>query len=50
MGTLSVDKLDPGAQTVEVVQAIRHENYRQTPEAVYNDIGNSTQLFMKPRV
>lgn len=50
MGTLSLDKLDPGAQTVEVAQVIRHESYRETPEAVYNDIGNSTQLSMKPRV
>ncbi|XP_013870623.1 hyaluronan-binding protein 2 isoform X2 [Austrofundulus limnaeus] len=38
LGTLSLDKLDPGAQSIEVVQAIRHENYRETPEAVYNDI------------
>lgn len=40
MGSLSRGKLDPTAQTVKVEHSIRHENYRETPHAVYNDIGN----------
>ncbi|XP_037533972.1 hyaluronan-binding protein 2 [Nematolebias whitei] len=38
MGSLSRNRLDPTAQTVEVEHSIRHENYRETPKAVYNDI------------
>ncbi|KAF7219631.1 hyaluronan-binding protein 2 [Nothobranchius furzeri] len=38
MGSLALDKLDPAAQIVEVENVIRHENYRETPAAVYNDI------------
>ncbi|KAM9727597.1 hyaluronan-binding protein 2 [Menidia menidia] len=38
MGSLSLDRVEPTAQTVEVESSIVHENYRETPEAVYNDI------------
>ncbi|XP_029962781.1 hyaluronan-binding protein 2 [Salarias fasciatus] len=38
MGSLSLDPDDPAAQVLEVEKAIRHENYRETPSAVYNDI------------
>uniref|UniRef100_A0A3P8UAL8 trypsin n=1 Tax=Amphiprion percula TaxID=161767 RepID=A0A3P8UAL8_AMPPE len=38
MGSLSQDMSDPNAQILQVEQAIRHEGYRDTPSAVYNDI------------
>ncbi|XP_020493926.1 hyaluronan-binding protein 2 [Labrus bergylta] len=38
MGTLSLDTEEPSEQTVNVEEAIRHENYRETSSAVYNDI------------
>ncbi|XP_008428540.2 hyaluronan-binding protein 2 [Poecilia reticulata] len=38
MGTLSLDTHDPAAQVIQVENAIVHENYRETSEAVYNDI------------
>uniref|UniRef100_A0A3B3VBJ5 trypsin n=1 Tax=Poecilia latipinna TaxID=48699 RepID=A0A3B3VBJ5_9TELE len=38
MGTLSLDIHDPSAQVIQVENAIVHENYRETSEAVYNDI------------
>lgn len=40
MGGLSLDKDESTEQTLQVEQAIRHENYRETRSAVYNDIGN----------
>uniref|UniRef100_A0A3B5A2S4 trypsin n=1 Tax=Stegastes partitus TaxID=144197 RepID=A0A3B5A2S4_9TELE len=38
MGSLSQDMSDPNAQVLQVEEAIRHEGYRETPSAVYNDI------------
>ncbi|XP_039890366.1 hyaluronan-binding protein 2 [Simochromis diagramma] len=38
-GSLSVSKPDPGTQTIPVERTIRNPNYRETNEAVYNDIG-----------
>ncbi|KAM7385866.1 hypothetical protein PAMP_001917 [Pampus punctatissimus] len=38
MGTLSLSEDEPTKQTLEVEEVIRHENYRETREAVYNDI------------
>lgn len=38
MGGLSLDSEEPTAQTIRVEEAIVHENYRETPSAVYNDI------------
>lgn len=40
MGGLSLDADEPTEQTLRVEEAIRHENYRETPNAVYNDIGD----------
>ncbi|XP_010868378.2 hyaluronan-binding protein 2 [Esox lucius] len=37
-GGLSLGKDEPTEQTIDVEKAIRHENYRETPAAVYNDI------------
>ncbi|XP_072247422.1 hyaluronan-binding protein 2-like [Leuresthes tenuis] len=37
-GSLSLDKVEPTAQTIEVENSIVHENYRDTSEAVFNDI------------
>ncbi|KAM4591479.1 hyaluronan-binding protein 2 [Odontesthes bonariensis] len=37
-GSLSLDKVEPSAQTIKVENAIAHENYRETPQAVFNDI------------
>ncbi|XP_030298121.1 hyaluronan-binding protein 2 [Sparus aurata] len=39
MGGLSLNIDEPTEQTLRVEEAIRHENYRETPSAVYNDIG-----------
>ncbi|CAJ1067848.1 hyaluronan-binding protein 2-like [Xyrichtys novacula] len=38
MGSLSLDTVEPDEQIINVEQAIVHENYRETPSAVYNDI------------
>ncbi|XP_070772348.1 hyaluronan-binding protein 2-like [Enoplosus armatus] len=38
MGTLSLDTEGPTEQTIQVEEAIVHEDYREAPTAVYNDI------------
>ncbi|XP_028459849.1 hyaluronan-binding protein 2 [Perca flavescens] len=38
MGDLSLNTKEPTEQTIKVAEAILHENYRETPTAVYNDI------------
>ncbi|XP_022067813.1 hyaluronan-binding protein 2-like [Acanthochromis polyacanthus] len=38
MGSLLENTYDPNAQVLQVEKAIRHEGYRETPSAVYNDI------------
>ncbi|XP_070697711.1 hyaluronan-binding protein 2-like [Pempheris klunzingeri] len=38
MGGLSLDAEGPTTQTIKVEEAIVHENYKETPVAVYNDI------------
>lgn len=40
MGGLSLDTEESTEQTINVEEAIVHENYRETPTAVYNDIGD----------
>lgn len=40
MGSLSLDNEETTEQIVNVEEAIVHENYRETPAAVYNDIGD----------
>lgn len=40
-GSLSVSKPDPGTQTIPVKRTIKNPNYRETSEAVYNDIGDT---------
>lgn len=40
MGGLSLNIDESTEQTLRVEEAIRHENYRETPSAVYNDIGD----------
>lgn len=40
MGGLSLDADELTGQTLRVEEAIRHENYRETANAVYNDIGD----------
>lgn len=40
MGDLSLIAEGPTEQTIRVEEAIVHENYRETPTAVYNDIGD----------
>uniref|UniRef100_A0A7N8X829 trypsin n=1 Tax=Mastacembelus armatus TaxID=205130 RepID=A0A7N8X829_9TELE len=39
LGDLSLNKNDTTEQTIHVEEAIVHENYQETPEAVHNDIG-----------
>ncbi|XP_060727729.1 hyaluronan-binding protein 2-like [Tachysurus vachellii] len=38
LGTIDLAKPETSRQTLEVVQTIVHEQYRATPESVYNDI------------
>uniref|UniRef100_A0A665WVQ2 trypsin n=1 Tax=Echeneis naucrates TaxID=173247 RepID=A0A665WVQ2_ECHNA len=38
MGSLSLNTEDEHEQTVDVEETIVHQNYRETPSAVYNDI------------
>lgn len=38
LGDLSLDGVGPTAQTIKVEEVIIHENYRETPAAVHNDI------------
>lgn len=39
MGGLSLDMPEHTEQTLRVEQAILHENYKETPASVFNDIG-----------
>ena len=43
-GGLTLDTPEPMEQTVSVERAIRHEDYRETSAAVYNDIGELPPL------
>uniref|UniRef100_A0A4W4H7S2 trypsin n=1 Tax=Electrophorus electricus TaxID=8005 RepID=A0A4W4H7S2_ELEEL len=38
LGGVDLGKVEPSEQTLEVVETIVHEQYRETPESVYNDI------------
>ncbi|XP_068162005.1 hyaluronan-binding protein 2 [Antennarius striatus] len=38
LGGVNLDKQEEMDQTIPVIQTILHENYRETPHAVYNDI------------
>ncbi|KAK5908206.1 hypothetical protein CgunFtcFv8_016283 [Champsocephalus gunnari] len=38
LGSLSLNDVEPTEQVIQVQEAILHENYRETREAVYNDI------------
>ncbi|XP_039991868.1 hyaluronan-binding protein 2 [Xiphias gladius] len=38
LGGVNIDKHEEMDQTIPVIQTIVHENYKQTPEALYNDI------------
>lgn len=40
MGGLSMDLDEPTMQTLQVEEAIAHENYRETSASVHNDIGD----------
>lgn len=40
MGGLTLSSEEPTEQTLRVEEAIRHEGYRETSKAVYNDIGD----------
>lgn len=40
MGGLTLSADEPTEQTLRVEEAIRHEGYRETSKAVYNDIGD----------
>lgn len=45
MGGLSLNADETTEQTLRVEEAIRHENYRETHNAVYNDIGDPFYAF-----
>lgn len=46
LGDLSLDGVGPTAQTIKVEEVIIHENYRETPAAVHNDIGDPCLSFL----
>ena len=39
LGGVNIDKQEDVDQTIPVIETIVHENYRETPAALYNDIG-----------
>lgn len=41
LGGVRLDKQEEMDQTIPVIQTIMHESYRETHEAVYNDVGLS---------
>lgn len=45
VGGLSLNTKESTEQTLKVEEAIVHENYRESPAAVYNDIGKSVSLI-----
>lgn len=45
MGGLTLNTTEETEQTIRVEQAIVHENYKETPTAVYNDIGDLHLCF-----
>ena len=50
MGALSLDKSEYTEQILQVEEVIVHENYRETPAAVYSDIGDlCLSYFMSNR-
>lgn len=46
LGSQDLSLHDPNEQAIHVEEAIRHENYRETPQAVYNDIGKPFVLYL----
>uniref|UniRef100_A0A8C9SLD9 trypsin n=1 Tax=Scleropages formosus TaxID=113540 RepID=A0A8C9SLD9_SCLFO len=38
LGVTSLKKFSPDVQVIDVVEAITHEDYRETPGALYNDV------------
>lgn len=44
LGTINLAKNEPTQQTLEVVEAIIHERYKETSESVHNDIGDHCLL------
>lgn len=44
MGGVNLEKSDSAKQFLEVEKIIVHENYTETPEALYNDIGQYSTL------
>lgn len=47
IGSLSLDAEEPSEQIVKVEEAIKHENYRETSAAVYNDIGHLSLSYIE---
>ena len=47
LGTVSLGMEESTEQTLQVEEAIIHENYRETPSAVENDIGDPITLFFQ---
>jgi len=41
---VNLEKNDPAKQFMEVEKTFVHENYTETPEALYSDIGQSFTL------
>lgn len=49
MGGLSLFAEEPTEQTLRVEEAIRHEGYRETSKAAYNDIGDPHRENAAPK-
>lgn len=49
MGGLSLSSDEPTEQTLRVEEAIRHEGYRETSQAAYNDIGDPHRENAAPK-
>lgn len=45
LGGVNIDKQEEMDQTIPVIQTVVHEDYRQSPSALYSDIGWSNLLF-----
>lgn len=50
MGGLTLNTTEETKQTVRVQEAILHENFRETPTAVYNDIGDPRLFYLCVRI
>lgn len=46
LGGINLGMAEASQQKLEVVETIIHEQYRETSESVFNDIGDHTLLYL----